>query len=152
MGRGRTSRCSSTTCAWLRCLPACSADRVSHRLALCVLSWRSYYINLISRDWEPKKWDGNFQYEDKQTRSLMMLPTDIALIQDPKFKPWVELYARDQDRFFRDFANVFAKLISLGCPPECDPFRLPSRPTGRSAKSAEFREVGCVEQACAAKI
>mmetsp|Transcript_16156 Transcript_16156/g.56370 ORF Transcript_16156/g.56370 Transcript_16156/m.56370 type:complete len:424 (-) Transcript_16156:1283-2554(-) len=110
-----------------------------------------YFINLLSRDWVPKTTEmGNKQFEDKQTRTLMMLPTDIALITDAKFKPWVELYARDQERFFRDFANVFAKLIALGCPPECDPFRLPERPTGRDAASAEFRELamhGSVEPA-----
>ena len=29
-----------------------------------------------------------------------MLPTDMALIWDKKFKPYVELYAKDQDKFF----------------------------------------------------
>lgn len=26
----------------------------------------------------------------------MMLPTDIALVTDPKFRPYVELYAKSQ--------------------------------------------------------
>ena len=29
-----------------------------------------------------------------------MLPTDMALIWDKKLKPYVELYAKDQDKFF----------------------------------------------------
>ena len=45
---------------------------------------------------------------------LMMLPTDMALIHDPAFQPWVHRYADDKDLFFRDFAAVFAKLIELG--------------------------------------
>ena len=59
---------------------------------------------------------------------LMMLPTDVssfhsflvsadnqmALVTDPKMKPWVEKYAADQQLFFKDFALAFAKLIELG--------------------------------------
>jgi len=44
----------------------------------------------------------------------MMLPTDIALTQDKNFRKWVELYARDKDRFFEDFSKVFSKLVELG--------------------------------------
>jgi catalase (peroxidase I) len=46
----------------------------------------------------------------------MMLPTDLALIQDEKFKPFVELYAKDQEAFFKDFSAAFSKLLSNGCP------------------------------------
>lgn len=45
---------------------------------------------------------------------LMMLPTDIALLDDPSFSSWVTKYANDQDLFFSDFAKVFAKLTKLG--------------------------------------
>lgn len=45
-----------------------------------------------------------------------MLPADLALIQDAGFKPFVELYARDSDRFFADFASAFGKLLELGVP------------------------------------
>lgn len=44
----------------------------------------------------------------------MMLPTDLALITDPTFKKYVEIYAEDRERFYEDFANVFGKLIELG--------------------------------------
>lgn len=43
-----------------------------------------------------------------------MLPTDIALIEDPSFKPWVDKYAEDRELFYQDFSNAFAKLIELG--------------------------------------
>jgi peroxiredoxin len=44
----------------------------------------------------------------------MMLPTDLALLSDPSFKKFVHLYASDKDKFFEDFAKVFAKLVELG--------------------------------------
>lgn len=44
----------------------------------------------------------------------MMLPTDICLITDPKFRPFVEAYAKDKDLFFKDFAAAFSKLLKLG--------------------------------------
>ena len=31
----------------------------------------------------------------------MMLPTDMALVWDKKFKPYVELYAKDDEKFFQ---------------------------------------------------
>lgn len=39
----------------------------------------------------------------------------MALIEDPKFRPWVENYAADQDLFFKDFALAFGKLIGETC-------------------------------------
>lgn len=49
----------------------------------------------------PRKWDGPKQYTDASTKTLMMLPTDMALIWDKKLRPYVELYAKDQDKFFQ---------------------------------------------------
>jgi len=74
-----------------------------------------YFKLLSTRKWVPRKWDGPFQYETIVAgERLMMLPTDMALMEDPKFKPWVLKYAKDQDAFFKDFALVFGKLIELG--------------------------------------
>ena len=47
----------------------------------------------------------------------MMLPADMAFLKDPEFKKWVEIYAADEPRFFRDFAKAYKKLIELGLPP-----------------------------------
>lgn len=46
----------------------------------------------------------------------MMLPTDMALVQDKSFKPWVEKYAKDNDAFFKDFSSVVLRLFELGVP------------------------------------
>lgn len=80
-----------------------------------------YFRLLVEERWSPKMthngkpWTGPDQYEDS-TGNLMMLPSDMILIQDPEFKKYVELYAKDEDLFFKDFAKAFAKLLELGVP------------------------------------
>jgi len=49
----------------------------------------------------------------------MMLVGDLALIEDPNFRKYVEIYAKDQTKFFNDFAKAFQKLEELGVPYEC---------------------------------
>ena len=44
----------------------------------------------------------------------MMLPSDLALLDDASFKKYVELYAKDEKRFFADFSQAFQKLEELG--------------------------------------
>lgn len=72
----------------------------------------------MSLNWKEKTLENGVRqfvhYDEDSEEELMMLPTDLALLSDPSFKPWVELYAKDRDRFFADFAKVFAKLIELG--------------------------------------
>lgn len=53
-------------------------------------------------------------YDEDLDAELMMLPTDLALLSDPSFRPWVHKYAEDKETFFVDFAKVFAKLLELG--------------------------------------
>lgn len=77
-----------------------------------------YFRLLLSLQWRKKTLaSGIVQFtnvdEDTETE-LMMLPTDIALTQDKEYRKYVELYARDKDVFFRDFARVFEKLSELG--------------------------------------
>jgi len=72
-----------------------------------------FFVQLLERKWTEKKWNGPKQFED-ESGSLMMLPADLALLQDPAFKKWVEVYAKDEGKFHQDFANAFAKLLELG--------------------------------------
>ena len=53
------------------------------------------------------------QYKD-QSGDLMMLPADIALIVDPVFRQYVEIYAKDSNIWFADFAKAFEKLLEAG--------------------------------------
>jgi len=100
-----------------------------------------YFVNLLTRKWVPKKWSGPLQYEDEETGRLMMLPTDLALLDDPKMKRIVEEYAKDEAVFFKDFSAAFGKLLALGCPAQCDPNRTPPPLSERDKYSAEFREL-----------
>lgn len=99
-----------------------------------------YFVELLENFWTPKTLpNGNVQYKDPND-TIMMLPSDMvglglylrlvnpqhgtdhsdhylpfqALLNDAEFKKWVVLYARDQDKFFQDFAKAFAKLLELG--------------------------------------
>lgn len=40
----------------------------------------------------------------------MMLPADLAILHDPEFKKYAELYAKDEKAFFADFSAAFAKV------------------------------------------
>uniref|UniRef100_A0AAV1V343 Cytochrome c peroxidase, mitochondrial n=1 Tax=Peronospora matthiolae TaxID=2874970 RepID=A0AAV1V343_9STRA len=72
-----------------------------------------YFRELMENKWTVKKWKGPMQYEDP-TGELMMLPSDLALVQDPEFKKYVEIYAKDEDLWFRDFSKAFVKLTENG--------------------------------------
>ncbi|VEU34085.1 unnamed protein product [Pseudo-nitzschia multistriata] len=80
-----------------------------------------YFRLLVEERWSPKTmhegkpWTGPDQFEDS-TGKLMMLPVDLMLIMEPAFKKYVEVYAKDEDKFFTDFASAFGKLLALGVP------------------------------------
>ncbi|RKF82356.1 Cytochrome c peroxidase, mitochondrial [Golovinomyces cichoracearum] len=75
-----------------------------------------YFRLLLEEKWHTRKWNGPKQYEDKSTKTLMMLPTDMSLISDKSFVKWVSKYAKDNEAFFKDFSNVIVKLFELGVP------------------------------------
>jgi len=75
-----------------------------------------YYKLLLEEKWSYRKWDGPKQFQDVSTKSLMMLPTDMALIKDKSFRSHVERYAKDNEAFFKDFSDVLLKLFELGVP------------------------------------
>jgi len=72
-----------------------------------------YFNLLLSLPWTIKEWDGPMQFEDPSGR-LMMLPSDIVLIQDKAFRPFVVQYAKDNALFVSDFTAAYTKLTELG--------------------------------------
>lgn len=104
----------------------------------------SYFKNLVELQWKVKDWTGPKQFEavDKNGLVVMMLPTDMALMEDSIFSGFVRKYASDEKAFHVDFAAAYSKLLALGCPAMCDP----TTPAGnkplsaREAASADFRE------------
>lgn len=73
-----------------------------------------FFKLILDEKWQIKDWDGQTQFEDVKTKSLMMLPTDFALVFDPKFRKISREYAKDQDKLFKDFAAAFTKLLEGG--------------------------------------
>ncbi|SPN96915.1 probable cytochrome-c peroxidase precursor [Cephalotrichum gorgonifer] len=87
-----------------------------------------FFTLLLNEKWQWKKWNGPAQYEDKTTKSLMMLPSDMALVKDKEFKKHVERYAASNEVFFKEFADVIVKLFELGVPFSKDAERMTFKP------------------------
>ncbi|CAE7633648.1 APX8 [Symbiodinium sp. CCMP2456] len=49
-----------------------------------------------------------------EDQDLLWFPTDEALHTDPEFKKYFDIYAKDQDAFFKDYAKAHKKLSELG--------------------------------------
>ncbi|CAM6036963.1 unnamed protein product [Sphagnum compactum] len=45
---------------------------------------------------------------------LLQLPSDKCLVNDPIFRKYVELYAKNEDKFFEDYAMAHMRLSELG--------------------------------------
>lgn len=100
LGRCHTSR-SGYDGAWTRAPTTFSND---------------YYTRLRDETWVPRVWDGPAQYTNAGAQDLMMLPADIAFLQDPVFRVYVDRYAGDQAAFFADFTAAYTKLGEQGVP------------------------------------
>jgi hypothetical protein len=97
-----------------------------------------YFVNLITKQWRPREWEGPRQFQDESGK-LMMLPTDLALIEDPGFRRYVEAYARDPALFNKDFAAAYGKLMALGCPAHVQPTTAPPKPSAQEEQNRLFR-------------
>ncbi|CAH8274177.1 unnamed protein product [Arabidopsis lyrata] len=77
---------------------------------------------------DPLKFDNSYFVEllKGETPGLLQLKTDKALLDDLKFHPFVKLYAKDEDMFFKAYAISHKKLSELGFNP---PRRIPSAVT-----------------------
>jgi len=72
-----------------------------------------YFKELLDNTWTLKKWNGPDQFEDP-TGELMMLPGDMAIIWDKKFREWAVKYRDDEELFFKHFAAAWTKLTENG--------------------------------------
>eukprot|EP00898_Chlorokybus_atmophyticus_P001942 jgi/Chlat1/2749/Chrsp187S02929 len=80
---------------------------------------------------EPLKFDNSYFKEllRGNRADLLKLPSDLCLLEDPIFRPLVELYAADEEAFFRDYAAAHKRLSELGC---TLPKNVHTTPTGTS--------------------
>ena len=100
-------------------LGRCHADRSGFERAWTEdpLAFDStYYRLLLSCSWEPTKAPitSKPQLACAAEPSLMMLHTDVALIDDAAFRPYVERFAEDDTSFYAAFAKAFARLQENG--------------------------------------
>lgn len=100
----------------------------------------TFYTALLEEKWTYRNWKGPKQYENER-KDLMMLPADMAFLEDPAFKKYVEIYAKDETKFFNDFSKAFSKLLELGVPfpPEK---AAPAAPEAAAAPAAPAKQQG----------
>jgi len=74
----------------------------------------SYFKELFGKTWVIKEGSNPTQFEDEETKQLMMLPSDMALLNDETLRTASQKYADDEVIFFDDFSKAFQKLQELG--------------------------------------
>eukprot|EP00667_Euglena_gracilis_P009043 EG_transcript_9176 len=75
----------------------------------------SYFVLLLQQ----LQWvydTNNYSNPEFRSAGLLMLNTDMALVEDANFRKYVELYAGNQSLWQADFAAAFKVLTELGCP------------------------------------
>jgi len=73
-------------------------------------SWTKNWLTFDNTYFSQPKDDAGYPLDD----NLVWLSTDACLWTDPVFRQTAELYAKDQEAFFRDYAKVHQKLSELG--------------------------------------
>ncbi|OAY63386.1 putative L-ascorbate peroxidase 3 [Ananas comosus] len=76
----------------------------------------------------------------KEESAQLLHPLDKALVDDPAFRSYVEQYAKDEDAFFKDYAESHKKLSELGFTPP----RIPSRTESETPPPIPFdMQISC---------
>jgi cytochrome c peroxidase len=76
----------------------------------------TYFKALTTKTWVQKNWDGPLQFVEEGDREefTMMLPSDMALLEDPVYRDWALRYARHEKLWMEDFGAAYSKLLHLG--------------------------------------
>jgi catalase (peroxidase I) len=82
-----------------------------------------YYKLLLNEKWTKREWSGPEQYTDSSGK-LMMLISDLALLEEPSMKAVVEEYAKDEKKFFADFGRCFSQMLNNGISGDAVPVQL----------------------------
>eukprot|EP00388_Colpodella_angusta_P006311 GDKJ01018779.1.p1 GENE.GDKJ01018779.1~~GDKJ01018779.1.p1 ORF type:complete len:373 (+),score=102.36 GDKJ01018779.1:167-1120(+) len=91
----------------------------------------AFFTLLLNEEWidrasVDKQWKGPFQYTNATggvKHALMMLPADMALKTDPEFRKICEEFAKDGEKFNKEFASAFSKLLDLGVEEQQESFK-----------------------------
>lgn len=73
----------------------------------------SYFVDMLNKKYEDMTTKAGCP-QKKSEKGTIMLISDLALLEEP-FREFVELYAKDQGAFFKDFAEAWVKLQENGC-------------------------------------
>jgi len=106
----------------LHCVGRCHTDRSGFSgpwTRSPTMVTNHFFVELLNNKWQKKKWSGPEQFEDAATKELMMLPADLALLDDPKFKSIAVEFSKDEDLFLKECREAFSKLLGLGHPSCC---------------------------------
>lgn len=78
---------------------------------------RSGFDGAFTRD--PLTFDNSYYVElmKGDSQGLVKFPTDKALMQDPVFRRYVQVYAQDERKFFKHYAKSHKKMSELGFHP-----------------------------------
>ncbi|KAL3793840.1 hypothetical protein ACHAWO_012709 [Cyclotella atomus] len=73
----------------------------------------SYFKDMLTKEYSDMTTAAGCP-QKKHDSGTIMLISDLALLEAP-FREFVELYAKDQDAFFKDFVGAWVKLQENGC-------------------------------------
>ncbi|KAL2348627.1 hypothetical protein Fmac_002627 [Flemingia macrophylla] len=88
---------------------------------------------------DPLKFDNSYFVKLSRNNVSPRLPIDDALVKDEEFRHYVELYAKDEDTFFKDYAIAHEKLSEVGC--NLKKLNQPKPPKGLFEKLSQPREL-----------
>ncbi|KAK8497450.1 hypothetical protein V6N12_016974 [Hibiscus sabdariffa] len=91
-------------------LKRCTYDRALKQA--CADYPKNPTLSVFNDIMTPNKFD-NLYYQNLP-KGLGLLESDHGLYNDPRTRPFVELYAKDQNKFFQDFAKAMQKLSVYG--------------------------------------
>jgi catalase (peroxidase I) len=74
----------------------------------------SYFTELLAKEYVDETTAAGCPQKKHKSSGTIMLISDLALLESP-FREYVELYAKDQEAFFRDYVNAWVKLQENGC-------------------------------------
>lgn len=73
----------------------------------------SYFTDMLNKQYTDMTTAAGCPQKKHESGTIMLI-SDLALLEPP-FREWVELYAKDQDAFFKDFVAAWVKLQENGC-------------------------------------